>query len=448
MSAVSVSFVQGEGALAHNNREYINKNVDVERIKNNINYKNETLEDAYKKCFGDSVERYNSKQKRNDRKIDDYLDQVKKSKNNEKPFYETIVQVGDKNTNPVGTLDGDRAKNILDEYARTFQERNPNLYVFNMKMHLDEATPHLHIDYIPVATGYKQGLDTRNSLTKAHQNMGIDKGTGKNDNSTMKWQDKERGYLRGICEKHKVKVIDKNVNREHLTVDEYKVQVEKIEKLYYQNMNKDTEKINVSSVPLTDKKIISSDDLDKLLKNAKIKEFSESKISSVFNQINIKEKELNTKLLELAKERDSASKALKRFREQEIDELREKEKYENKYNEQLTLNQKYDELKEKFDLQNVQLEEYKADKENLAYVNANLMKAFNLLAYDDEEYKVDLNKKQMNLVKGLENYTKSWLKSTGYDDLAKEVEEKMGISKGIEKEIKEITRSMSRGYER
>lgn len=448
MSAVSVSFVQGEGALAHNNREYINKNVDVERIKDNINYKNETLEDAYEKCFGDSVERYNSKQKRSDRKINDYLDQVKKSKNNEKPFYETIVQVGDKNTNPVGTLDGDRAKNILDEYARTFQERNPNLYVFNMKMHLDEATPHLHIDYIPVATGYKQGLDTRNSLTKAHQNMGIDKGTGKNDNSTMKWQDKERGYLRGICEKHKVKVIDKNVNREHLTVDEYKVQVEKIEKLYYQNMNKDTEKINISSVPLTDKKIISSDDLDKLLKNSKIKEFSESKISSVFNQINIKEKELNTQLLELAKERDLASKALKRFREQEIDGLREKERYESKYNEQLILNQKYDELKEKFDLQNVQLEEYKADKENLAYVNTNLMKAFNLLAYDDENYKADFNKKQMNLVKGLENYTKAWLKSTGYDDLAKEVDEKMGISKGIENQIKEITRSINRGYER
>ena len=62
---------------------------------------------------------------------------------------------------------------------KTFQERNPNLYLFNCVMHLDEATPHLHIDYIPVANGYKTGMKTRNSLTKALQQMGFAKAVSK-----------------------------------------------------------------------------------------------------------------------------------------------------------------------------------------------------------------------------------------------------------------------------
>ena len=75
--------------------------------------------------------------------------------------------------------------NILDQYTKSFQERNPNLYVSNMKMHFGETSPHIHIDYITVATGYKRWLNTRNSLTKTHKNMGITKDTGRNNNSTI-----------------------------------------------------------------------------------------------------------------------------------------------------------------------------------------------------------------------------------------------------------------------
>lgn len=448
MSSVSISLVQGSGALAHNNRDYINKNVDIERIKDNINYKNETLEQAYEKCFRDSVERYNSKQKRNDRKIDDYLDQVKKSKNKEKPFYETIVQVGDKHTNPVGTFDGEKAKRILDEYAKTFQERNPNLYVFNMKMHLDEATPHLHIDYIPVATGYTRGLDTRNSLTKAHENMGIGKGSSKNDNSTIKWQNKERDFLRSICERNKVKVIDKNVNRKHLTVDEYKVQVEKVEKLYNQNMNKDIGELNISNVPFSDKKIIDSHDLQNLIDNSKINNFSDIQFKFILEQLKLKEKELNSQIFDISKERDKFFNYYKEFKvkEKKLDTLENTLK--EKYDLQLDLNNKYENLKDKFEIQSVELEEYKFKSENLAHVNTNLMKAINLFGYDDKEYKVNLTKKQSKLLEALENYAKSWLKSTGYDDLAKNIEDKVGLSKGIQDKLKELTNVQNRGYER
>lgn len=409
MSGVSISLVQGSGAISHNNREYINKNVDVERIKDNINYKNETLNYAYEKCFGDSVRIYNSKQKRNDRKINDYLDQIKKSKNKEKPFYETIVQVGDKYTNAIGTDEGEKAIDILDEYAKSFQERNPNLYVFNMKMHLDEATPHLHIDYIPVASGYKKGLEKRNSLTKAHQNMGINKGTGKNDNSTMKWQEKEREYLKDVCQKYKVKVIDKNVNREHLTVDEYKVQVEKIEKLYKENMSNDIEDISVSNVPLfKGKKLISEKDLNILFKNSKVQKFSRTKILDVFNKVELREKELDSKLSELVEEKKVLKYQVTRLNEKEIDLLNEKEKYEKKYNEQLNLNEKYLELKQSFDLVSNDLDNYKSVLSEVQFQNSYLKETndrlykenfdlkliFEPLAEENKKLKIDNKEKE------------------------------------------------------
>ena len=87
------------------------------------------------------------------------------------------------------------AMDVLDEYARTFQERNPNLHVFNSVLHMDEATPHLHLDYIPVAHGYKTGLKTRNSLTKALQEMGIAPAVSNKDTETMHWQERERAFI-------------------------------------------------------------------------------------------------------------------------------------------------------------------------------------------------------------------------------------------------------------
>lgn len=115
---------------------------------------------------------------------------------------------------------------VLDEYARTFQERNPNLYMFNCVLHLDEATPHLHIDYIPVAHGYKTGLGTRNSLTKAFQEMGFAKATGKRDNETMAWQRREREYLQYLCAGQGIEIETLGVKRDNYTLPEYKKAME------------------------------------------------------------------------------------------------------------------------------------------------------------------------------------------------------------------------------
>ena len=193
----TISFVKGKGSISHDNRDFIADNVDKDRMKWDVTYIKQPLREAYEQVFGDAVREYNDKQKRSDRKIDDYLNKIKNSGNNEKQFYEIVVQVGKKDDTGVldenGNLSAEaiRAKEVLDEYVRSFQERNPNLYLFNAVLHMDEATPHLHLDYIPVAHGYKTGLSVRNSLTKGLQEMGIAPAAGKNDNETMHWQERE-----------------------------------------------------------------------------------------------------------------------------------------------------------------------------------------------------------------------------------------------------------------
>ncbi|MCM1128250.1 MAG: plasmid recombination protein [Lachnospiraceae bacterium] len=179
MAVKTISFPKGKGHLTHNNRDFICNNVAPERTAWNRTYIQESLRDAYEKCFGQSLRDYNAAQKRKDRQKDDYLKEIENSGNGEKAFYENVVQIGKMTDTPVAdengnlTEDAKAAIAVLDQYAKTFQERNPNLYLFNCVMHLDEATPHLHIDYIPVAHGYKNGMKTRNSLTKAFQQMGF-----------------------------------------------------------------------------------------------------------------------------------------------------------------------------------------------------------------------------------------------------------------------------------
>ena len=72
-----------------------------------------------------------------------------------------------------GSENGNLARQVLDEYCQQFQKRNPNLYVFSAHLHMDEATPHLHIDFVPFTTGSKRGLDTRVSLKQALAKQGL-----------------------------------------------------------------------------------------------------------------------------------------------------------------------------------------------------------------------------------------------------------------------------------
>lgn len=226
--AKTLSFVKGKGSLRHNNRDFVASNIDESRLEWNRYYIQQPLKEAYQEIFGKAVEEYNSRQKRNDRKIDDYLNKIKNSGNKEKQFYEIVVQVGKKDDTGVVDENGNlsetakQAQEVLDEYARTFQERNPNLILFNAVLHMDEATPHLHLDYIPVAHGYKTGLKTRNSLTKAFQEMGIAPAVSKTDTETMHWQERERKHLMDLCQDKGIEIEVLGVERDSYSIPEYK----------------------------------------------------------------------------------------------------------------------------------------------------------------------------------------------------------------------------------
>lgn len=252
--AKTISFVKGKGSLRHNNREFIANNIDEARVPWNIVYIQKPLQEAYDEIFGTAVSDYNAKQKRSDRKIDDYLTKIKNFGNNEKQFYETVVQIGKRDDTGVLDENGNLseaakvARDILDEYARTFQERNPNLILFNAVLHMDEATPHLHLDYIPVAHGYKTGLSTRNSLTKGLQEMGIAPAVSKSDTETMHWQERERAYISELCKEHEIEIEVLGVDRDSYSIPEYKQAMREKEAAEAEMEILNAEKIEVEAV--------------------------------------------------------------------------------------------------------------------------------------------------------------------------------------------------------
>lgn len=287
--AVSISFCKGEGSLNHNNRKFKTPNVDPARTTDNIIYKQQPLREAYEECFGAAIAEYDNKQKRSDRKIggvDGYMTKIKNSKNGEKLFYETIVQIGTKYDCNCRTIDGKKATEVLDEYMKDFQRRNPNLYVFNAVLHLDEETPHLHIDYIPVADGYKQGMMCRNSLDKALKQQGIDGQANKFANSTEAWQKRERAVLVEGIEKIGWEYKAVESDRGDLTLSQYKAMCAEIERAVAEL----PDEIEAMPVPLSkDKVVVSAADLAALEQRAKLSQVHEqatAKIESKAQQLN------------------------------------------------------------------------------------------------------------------------------------------------------------------
>jgi len=243
----SLSLGKGKGSITHNNREFTPKNVEPNPVNLNVTYKQQSLDEAYRECFGAAVERYNAKQKRVDRKIaeNDYyahlfgsqsMKSTAKGGNNQFSFYEDVVQIGTMEDTGCGTADGIKARDALDKYMSGWQERNPQLHVFNAVLHLDEKTPHLHIDYIPVATGYKNGLDTQNGLNKAIEQMKDEAGkpkfktVDKENTAFMQWRESERQALIAACREYGLEIGEKGKTRGYsLKPDHYKGEMRKAE---------------------------------------------------------------------------------------------------------------------------------------------------------------------------------------------------------------------------
>ena len=212
----TISFMTGKGSVNHNSRKFHAKNTDPERSHLNVEYCNENIKDVYHELFDEALARYNEKQTRNDRRIDDYYEKIRSGKQ-EKPFHEIILQIGDRETMGAETEEGRLAAKILDEYMQGFQRRNPTLRVFSAHLHMDEATPHLHIDFVPYTTGSKRGLDTRVSLKQALMALGFKGGTGQ-ETELNQWVMAEKQQLAAIMLEHGIGWEQKGTHEKHLSL--------------------------------------------------------------------------------------------------------------------------------------------------------------------------------------------------------------------------------------
>ncbi len=210
----------GQGSVNHNSRKFHAKNTDPERSHLNITYCQENIKAVYHELFDEALERYNAKQTRADRRIENYYEKIRSGKQ-EKPFHEIILQVGNKDDMSADSDEGRLAAAVLDEYMKAFQERNPNLRVFSAHLHIDEATPHLHIDFVPFTTGSKRGLDTRVSLKQALAAQGFKGGT-RGDTEWSQWVRSEKEQLSAVMEHHGIEWEDKGTHDKHLSVLDYK----------------------------------------------------------------------------------------------------------------------------------------------------------------------------------------------------------------------------------
>ena len=202
----------------------------------------------YHQLFDEALQRYNQKQKRADRKIENYYEKIRSGKQ-EKPFHEIIIQVGNCDNMNAKTSDGELAERILDEYYQDFQKRNPYLRVFSAHLHMDEATPHLHIDFIPFTTNSKRGLDTRVSLKQALCNQGFI-GKSKHETEWSLWVESEKAELAKVMERYGVEWEQKDTHEKHLSVYDYekKMRSQEVEKL-----TAESEKLNLKVEELTEK---------------------------------------------------------------------------------------------------------------------------------------------------------------------------------------------------
>lgn len=218
----TISGMMGKGSENHNKRRFNAKHIDSTRTKYNVEFCQENIKEVYHKLFDDALERYNAKQKRNDRKIDNYYKKIEHSKQ-EKPFHEVILQIGNKDDMNARSENGQLAKEILVDFMQDFQRRNPHLYVFSAHLHMDEETPHVHIDFVPFICGSKRGLDTRVSLKGALAEQGFHGGS-RGESEWNQWMESEKQELSKVMGRYGIQWKHLGTHNKHLSVLNYKKQ--------------------------------------------------------------------------------------------------------------------------------------------------------------------------------------------------------------------------------
>lgn len=486
-----VSMPQGKGSQLHNRRDYekigkpIPENIDSSKTAENIILVDKDIRQAYQEIFGDALEKYNGKQKRADRKIEDYCDHIKKSKNGEKLFYEDVVQWGSKDDFKSPET-RERAKEALVKYVEGFEERNPNLKLIGAYIHMDEASPHLHLDYVPVATGYSRGLEKRNSLDKAMKQMGFQpENENRKNNATKLWKENERAVFGQICRGLGLEVEqERKSERKSLTVDEYKEARDEMIGEIEQEKNAIVAEVEplrelktgIDEIDSTGKTIlpgvvaVKKKDLEAVKEQAKAYTANRDEIgelrqrSAAVSQreqrADQREQQLDNKAQELARQQQQLQQMYQRqlnlnqlLEKSERDGRAKDKKIADLQTENTSLRGQIRSLTAQMDQIKTELWDKINDLTNKlkgAYTSlTNIVKAVGMLKYDKEDgYKVDgLTKKQERLIDGVAEYGAKWAKEDGFPEMAEDMEKHIGISKGIEKIIDPPAPKRSRGWE-
>ncbi|HDR7690281.1 TPA: plasmid recombination protein [Bacillus toyonensis] len=220
----SISFNQShQSSLSHNNREniYGNPGIDPSRLDENIYFVQKDIRSVYKDVFQEAVDKYNEKQKRNDRKIQDYYDKIHKNEKTHEQR-ELVVAVGEGKDDPKYR---EAKKEALKQYAEAFQGRNPNLAVYNMVLHDDEANPHLHINYVPNFES-SRGLTRRVGMDRALQQQGVQ---GKGTELIANWRQLETAYIESLAKEQIPNFERANVgSHKYMKVRQYKEYAEAV----------------------------------------------------------------------------------------------------------------------------------------------------------------------------------------------------------------------------
>lgn len=221
-------------ARQHNlrNEKVVSKEVHIDKHGIHKTWLDIKPSEAYKKIFGKAVEDYNAQQVLKghaERQIADYYKKIKDDKKKH-AVYEMIVSIGSYENHP----DAKTSRQILKQFCKGWKDRNPNLVMIGAYYHEDEATPHVHIDYVPVATELTRGMKRQNALVKALEEMGY-KTIGIHNTAQVQWEKAQNEELERICIEHGLEIVHPIKDKQkHMKINEYRQQ-KRIEELERKN---------------------------------------------------------------------------------------------------------------------------------------------------------------------------------------------------------------------
>ena len=466
----TVSIAKGRGYLNHNDRSIdrvSEKSWDPELSRKNVICRNIPIQEAYNQIFGKALSEYNQRQidvNHPERQIKNYYDHISRSKQ-EKPFYEFVVAFGnmnDKDTEIYPVL-----QRCLDEYITNFDERNPNFKVFQKIVHLDEkGIDHAHLDFIPVSTHNKRGLTVKNSFRGALKEMGY---TGKT--AFLDWRQSEEKYMAEILERHGLEFERGSGRDEHLNVRQYQAEAREINRL----AQKKLKNMELPSIPEPEIKInpitksesvkLSKTEFDKIKQvidyqqtqitsleaqksdlSAKLKNV-ESKLDIARKKPYMRENETLTKNLEIESNlSEELTKKYEKLNNQYIDLFKGYKKLEKENN---SLHKENNDLKKENSSLFRKIRELEMKISTItqdfyykltdAYVSIkNIVQAVGMLKYDKGNgYRIEnLTDKQERLIDGVAEYGSALAKDNKYTELAKQMDNKVGIDESIESFVK------------